>query len=268
MRYDSAEGITVMLVDSNVKFLQYFYKFLKDKLPFNFIVETNGTKALLTADKKPVHLFLMEAKLTEKASGFRTLELIRSDDKLSKIPVVFVSSLRDKTSVAKAKKLGVNDYLHKPIISAEVLDRTIKFVTQYVKFKILLVDYDESIFPHVTKIITERFPYQVEIVTANSAPAGLEIIDTQEINLLLLGNNMPIVNGARMLSMLKDQEKLDKLAVVFVPEELTTQDRYTVAELEIENFAEKPFEPNALIEVMMSALNISPIPKLEDIPLD
>ena len=265
MRYDSAEGITVMLVDSNVKFLQYFYKFLKDKLPFNFIVETNGTKALLTADKKPVHLFLMEAKLTQQVSGYKTLELIKNDDKLKDIPVIFVSALRDKISVAKAMALGVDDYLHKPIIPEEVLDRVVKFIKKSVKFKISLVANDEQYFPRMKSIIQHLFPYKAEVLTANAAPAAMEILDREEINLIIVGNNMPIISGARMLSMLRDQEKLDKLGVVFVPDELSEADRYSVAELEIEHYLEKPFaNPEEFIETVMAALNVPPIPHLND----
>ena len=223
----------------------------------------------MTADKKPVHLFLMEAKLTQQVSGYRTLELIKNDDKLSDIPVIFVSALRDKISVAKAKALGVDDYLHKPIIPEEILDRVIKFLKKSLKFKILYVDSDESLFPRVKSIIQHLFPYKVEVVTANSAPAGMEIIDTQEINLLIVGNNMPIIKGTRMLSMLKDQEKLDKLGVVFLPEELTESDRYAIAELEIEHYAEKPFnQPEEFISTIMAALNVPPIPEFDDLMPD
>ena len=264
MRYDHKDGITIMLVDTNERFLRYFFSFLKLNLPYKIIFEKNGTRALLTADKKPVHLFLMEAKLTPTVSGFRTLELIKNDDKLSKIPVIFVSALRDHISVKKAKALGVDDYLHKPIIPEEILDRVTKFINQSVKFKVLYVDSDESLFPRVKRIIHDLFPYKVEVVTANSAPAGLEIIDSQEINLLICGNNMPIVSGTRMLAMLKDQEKLDKLAVVFIPEELSLIDRETIADLEIENYAEKPFNnPDELIQAMISALNV-PLPPVID----
>ena len=266
MRYDAKSGITVMLVDTNEKFLQYFYRFLKTKLPYKFIFEKNGTRALLTADKKPVHLFLMEAKLTPQVSGFKTLELIKNDDKLSDIPVIFVSALRDKISVAKAVALGVDDYLHKPIIPDEVLDRVVRFINKSIKFKILYVDSDESLFPRVTSIIKHLFPYQAEVITVNSAPAGMEVIDTQEVNLLIVGNNMPIIKGTRMLSMLKDQEKFDDLAVILLPEELTEADRYAVAELEIEHYAEKPFnKPDELISTMMAALNVPPVPVFDDL---
>ena len=269
MRYDAKDGITVMLVDTNEKFLQHFFRFLKTKLPYKFIFEKNGTRALLTADKKPVHLFLMEAKLTPQVSGYRTLELIKNDDKLSDIPVIFVSALRDKISVSKAMALGVDDYLHKPIIPEEVLDRVVKFLKKSLKFKILYVDSDESLFPRVKSIVQHLFPYQAEVVTANSAPAGMEIIDTQEVNLLIVGNNMPIIKGTRMLTMLKDQEKLDKLAVVLLPEELTEADRYAVAELEIEHYAEKPFnKPEEFISTIMAALNVPPIPFLDDLMPD
>ena len=266
MRYDAKDGITIMLVDTNEKFLQHFFYFLKKKLPWKFIFEKNGTRALLTADKRPVHLFLMEAKLTPQVSGYKTLELIKQDEKLSETPVIFVSALRDKISVAKAMALGVDDYLQKPIIPEEVLDRVVKFIKESVKFKILLVDHDEQYFPRMKSIIQHLFPYQAEVLTANAAPAAMEIIDREEINLVIVANNMPIISGVRMLSMLRDQEKLDKFGIVFVPDEdLSEADRHAVAELEIEHYLEKPYQnPEEFIQTVMAALNVPPIPHLND----
>jgi len=266
MRYDVRDGITIMLVDTNEKFLQHFFHFLKKKLPWKIIFEKNGTRALLTADKKPVHLFLMEAKLTPTVSGFKTLELIKNDDKLSEIPVIFVSALRDNSSVSKAISLGVDDYLHKPIIPEEVFDRVVKYIKKSVRFKILLVDNDESLFPRMKSIIQHLMPYKCEILTANAAPAAMEIIDREEINLVIVSNNMPIISGVRMLSMLKDQEKLDNMGVIFIPdEELSESDRHAVADLEIEHYLEKPFaNAEEFIQTVMAALNAPTIPTFDD----
>ena len=263
MRYDANEGITIMLVDANEKFLQHLMHFLKKNLPYNIICEKNGTNALLTAEKTPVHLFLMEAKLTRQVSGFETLALIKDDEKLSKIPVIFISSLRDPVSVNRAKALDVDAYLYKPIVPKQIFDYVVKYIKKTVAFKILYVDSDTSLFPRVTNIVKNLLPYQVEIFTAESALEGMGIIDANEINLLICGNNMPIVSGVRMLEMLKEQEKLNEMGVVFLPEELSTADRYSLAGLEIENYAEKPFsKPDEFISTVMAALNVPPIPDM------
>lgn len=269
MRYDAQSGITIMLVDANEKFLQHLMNFLKKNLPYNVICEKNGTNALLTAEKKPVHLFLMEAKLTKQVSGFETLELIKNDERFSKIPVIFISSLRDPVSVNRAKSLDVDAYLYKPIDKRQVFDYVVKYINKNVKFNVLYVDSDNSLFPRVKNIIEQLFPYKVEVFTAESALEGMEIINSQEINLLICGNDMPIISGVRMLSMLKEQEKLNEMGVIFVPNELDMAERYALAELEIEHYAEKPFEnPNEFIETIMSALNISPISEHNSLILD
>ena len=265
MRYDAKSGITIMLVDTNKKFLQYFHTFLKSNLPWNFIFEENGAHALLTAEKKPVHMFLMETKLTPAADGIKTLQNIRNNELLAKIPVVFVSAMRDKGTIARARAAGMDEYFHKPIREDAILESVIKHITNTVKFKVLVVDSDEKIFPVVKDIITRNFPYKIEVVTATSAFTGMEIIDTQEINLLIVGNNLPVVNGVRMLNMLRDKNQLARLPVVFVPDdEIELEDRYQIAELGIEHFAEKPFHSHALIESMMAALNVPPIPMSEE----
>ena len=270
MRYDAKSGITIMLVDSNEKFLQHFLQFLKSKLPYNFIVETNGAQALVTAEKTPVHLFLMEAKLSKQISGFETLELIKSNEKFSNTPVIFVSSLRDPESFNKAKALGVDAYLHKPIDKRKVFDYVVSYIKKTVKFKILYADSDTSLFPRVESIAKNFLPYQVEVLTAESAVEAMSIIDAQEINLLICANDMPVITGVRMLEMLKEQGKLDNLGVIFIPsEELSTAERYSLAGLEIEHYAEKPFkDQNEFVDTMMTALNITAIPAFNDFVLE
>ena len=270
MRYDAKSGITIMLVDSNEKFLQHFLQFLKSKLPYNFIVEKNGTQAIVTAEKTPVQLFLMEAKLSKQVSGFETLELIKSNDKLKNTPVIFVSSLRDPESFNKAKALGVDAYLHKPIDKRKVFDYVVGYIKKTVKFKILYVDSDSKLFPRVENIAKHLLPYPVEVVTADSAMDAMAIIDTQEINLLICGNDMPVVTGVRMLEMLRDQNKLDDLGVIFLPsDDLSTTERYSLAGLEIEHYAEKPFkDANEFIDTIMAALNVTAIPAYNDFVLE
>lgn len=264
MRYDSNTGITIMLVDTNEKFLQFFQQFLSENLPYKFISEKSGTHALLTANQKPVHLFLMESKLAQPFNGLKVLELIRNDDKLAKVPVIFVSALRDKVTIAKAKSAGAAEYFFKPIKEAEIIKSVVKYLKKSVKFTVLVVDDDERSFYFLKNTIQSRFPYGAEVITVNSALTGLDIIDAQEINLLICGNNMPTVNGVRMLEMLRSRGQLENLPAIFVPENLSDDDRFTLAELGIENYLEKPFQPKKLIENMMQALNVPPPPMFEE----
>ena len=264
MRYDANKGITIMLVDTNEKFLQYFQQFLCNNLPYNFIPVNNGSLALLKAEEIPVHMFLMETKLTPAVNGFRTLELIRNNEKLSKVPVCFVTAMRDKATAAKAIAAGVDDYLKKPVKESEVLKSIIKLIKKSISFKILIVDNDEKIFPEIKRILALKFPYKVEILTTTSALTGLDIIDEQEIHLLILGNNMHTVNGTRMLGMLESRGKLETLPVIFFPDDLKIEERHQIVDFGIEFFAEKPLRPRDFIETTMQALNVSPIPIFDD----
>ena len=264
MRYDVSNGLTVMLVDTNEKFLKYFQQFLSENLPYKIIAEKSGTQALLTANHQPVHLFLMETKLAKPVTGFKMLELIRNDNKLAEVPVIFVSALRDKATVAKAKAAGVEEYLFKPVRESEAIKSVVKIIKQSVKFTVLVVDADEKMFPYTKVMLSSRFPYKVKVITTNSAFTGLDIIDAQEINLLILGNNMEVINGVRMLEMLQSRDQLEKLPVVFVPENLEMEDRYKIAELGIEHYAEKPFRANDLVKTMLDALNVPPPPIFEE----
>lgn len=268
MRYDAKNGITILLVDSDEKFLRMLYFILKKKLPYHIIAERSATRGLLKSDKIPVHLILTAINMP-KIDGFRMLTLIHNDEKLVNVPVIFVTERRDQQSVVKAIEAGVDDYIKKPVIPEEIIERCVQFIKKSVTFNVLVVDGDEKIFPDIIEMIQVGFPYQTKIFTANSAPAGLEIIDTNEVNLLILGNNMPIVSGVRMLDLLNDKEQLEKLSVVFMPDDLNVEERHRIAELGIEFFAERNiFQPEWFGEICMDALNLKPPPEFDDLSPD
>src|ERR1051326_7173358 len=54
-------------------------------------------------------------------SGYDLLERLRTDPRLTAVPVIFVSALTDATNVERGQKLGVDHYLVKPYTSKQLL---------------------------------------------------------------------------------------------------------------------------------------------------
>src|SRR6202046_3135356 len=81
-----------------------------------------GRLALEAAIRNPPDLVLLDIDMPEM-SGFRVCELLKSDDKLAAIPVIFLSALSDSGDKVRAFQCGGVDYVTKPFQVDEVQAR-------------------------------------------------------------------------------------------------------------------------------------------------
>lgn len=81
-----------------------------------------GRLALEAAARNPPDLILLDINMPEM-SGFRVCELLKSDEKLAPIPVIFLSALSDAGDKVQAFQCGGVDYVTKPFQVDEVQAR-------------------------------------------------------------------------------------------------------------------------------------------------
>jgi two-component system sensor histidine kinase/response regulator len=81
-----------------------------------------GRLALEAAARNPPDLILLDINMPEM-SGFKVCELLKSDEKLARIPVIFLSALNDASDKVHAFQCGGVDYVTKPFQVDEVQAR-------------------------------------------------------------------------------------------------------------------------------------------------
>ncbi|MBW4688203.1 MAG: response regulator [Komarekiella atlantica HA4396-MV6] len=74
-------------------------------------------------------LVLLDLKMPRK-SGFEVLEWMRQQPELKRLPVIVLTTSKEKTDIHKAYDLGVNSYLVKPIAFND-LTAMVKLVDAY-----------------------------------------------------------------------------------------------------------------------------------------
>lgn len=79
----------------------------------------SGATALKVLEKQRPDLILLDVEMPE-ISGIDLIKIIKSDENLSDIPVIFLTALNDAASKTQGLKLGAADYIHKPV-NAEAL---------------------------------------------------------------------------------------------------------------------------------------------------
>lgn len=117
---------TVLVVDDNFdhRFLtKRALKPLEQEGRVAVIVAEDGESALEKLAARPLpDLVLMDIKMPRR-DGFEVLGDLRRDPETSKLPVVMFTSSENKTDVERARVLGANAYLTKPLDAREFQDK-------------------------------------------------------------------------------------------------------------------------------------------------
>jgi len=121
----------ILLVEDNpddVELTQLAFK--KNNFGNDIIVVDDGQKAIdfLIEDRENgidkygyPELILLDLKLP-KLNGHEVLKVIKSTDKLKRIPVVILTSSQQEEDIIKGYDLGANSYVRKPVDFQDFLD--------------------------------------------------------------------------------------------------------------------------------------------------
>lgn len=92
---------------------------------FDVVVAENGKKALEVARDRTPHLILLDLVMPEM-DGFETLQTLKADDNLKRVPVIVLSNLGQDSDIDKAKQLGAKDYFIKSNVSIQKVVEIVK----------------------------------------------------------------------------------------------------------------------------------------------
>lgn len=106
-------NMDILLVDDNPINLKVLHDSLKG-LDCKVYIASDGEDALSILDKTTPSLAILDIMMPGM-SGFELCEKMKEQERLSNVPVVFITALNDTESEAKAFDLGAVDFITKPI---------------------------------------------------------------------------------------------------------------------------------------------------------
>ena len=115
----------VLVVDDEVEVVEFLKSFLKRK-GAEVATANNASEAVEAFNREKPQLVLLDVRMSGE-DGFFVLQKIR--EATSETKVIMITAREDKAAIIKAKKLGAEDYLVKPI-EMEMLD---SIISQYIK---------------------------------------------------------------------------------------------------------------------------------------
>lgn len=181
-------------------------------------------------------------------SGIDAVEKLRSITG-ERTPVVFVSSRSDMTARLRAFRAGGDAYFTKPADPAGLVQKLDELVTAQSKksHRILVVDDDADLGNYFKQVLeTEGMVVQVLTKPLNVIQEVMQF----EPDLVLLDLTMPHVDGFELAGVLRQENKLVDLPIVFLTGVTDPAARSKADTLGVNGFLSKPVDDAQLIRVV------------------
>lgn len=114
------DKMRILVIDDNTVNLATVEQELKDK--YEIIPMLSGRRAIKYLYREKVDLILLDVQMPIM-DGVDTLKEIRTQENGVTVPVIFLTSKKDKMTVVEGARLGIMDYITKPVDSDELNNR-------------------------------------------------------------------------------------------------------------------------------------------------
>jgi len=113
--------LTILAVDDNSISLATIEQELRGS--YEVVALNSGLRALqYLKQKTPPDLILLDVQMAP-LDGIETLRRIREMETCQEIPVIMLTSQREKQTIVESSKLGINDYVLKPFKTQDLHER-------------------------------------------------------------------------------------------------------------------------------------------------
>lgn len=127
--------IKVIVIDDDSSVLVFMRRILQKVFDFEVVEARDGIEALEVMEKENPQIAFLDITMPNM-DGYQFLQQIRSQEKYKEFPVIVITAANDRTILSKFLKLGIDDYLLKPMIYDEAKFRLKKSLAPILaKFK-------------------------------------------------------------------------------------------------------------------------------------
>ena len=110
--------------------------------------------------------------------------------------------------------------------------------------KVLVVD-DSALIHQMYKMVLMR--YRCQVIDALNGQEALDKLEkNQDVNLMLVDINMPLMNGLEFIQKVKSAGKFDAIPIIIVSTEGKEEDTQRGLAMGAKGYVKKPFQPSEL----------------------
>ncbi len=96
----------------------------------------------------------------------------------------------------------------------------------------------------------------VDIVEAQDGMDGLRKVSSDHFDLALIDINMPVMDGLKLISLMRGEESLKDIPIVVITTEGADEDRQRALNLGADEYLTKPIQANKVLSVARGLLKL------------
>jgi diguanylate cyclase (GGDEF)-like protein/PAS domain S-box-containing protein len=245
----------ILIVDDVRENLHALMNILRDK--YAITAATNGEKAIELAQREPhPDLILLDIKMPGM-DGYSVLSHLKANPVTAEIPVIFVTALAEAADEARGLKLGVADYITKPV-NPELLHLRVGTQLELRRHRrspeLFDIAKTGGPLPVPTLLVVDDIPENIHellealkddyrIVVARSGARALELVDgVTPPDLVLLDIVMPEMDGLEVCRRIKASPQGNRIPVIFVTVVDATREKVKGFDEGGADYITKPFD--------------------------
>lgn len=208
-----ADKQTILVVDDEQDLLDLIEYNLK-KEGFDVLKAEDGKEGIKMARKHSPDLILLDIMMP-KMDGLEAVEVIRNDEELKRIPIIFLTARGDEKTEVEGLNKGGDDYITKPISTTKLISRIKAVLRRFENNE----EFTNSLEVHDLKIDKDRYivtqgeeEFQLprkefELLFFLASRKG-KVMDRQTLLNQVWGDNIYVVDRTIDVHVRKIREKL------------------------------------------------------------
>jgi PAS domain S-box-containing protein len=214
----SVPGGTILLVEDDADIARLIAQYLS-RSGHTVHIAPDAATALELARRNRFDLITLDVVLPD-IDGFSLLDVLRDASNNQRVPVMMLSMLPDDGS---AEAHGANDYMEKPVLETELMERISRLLVTNQVQTVLVADDDDDLRKVITREL-ERLGHRT--VEAADGRQAIERVYEQPVDLILLDVRMPRMDGIVTLEALRASPHTRDIPVILMTgDELVLQGR-------------------------------------------
>ncbi len=223
----------VLVVDDDENVNMFISRLLTKKFKCEVSWAKNGLEALsLVKGFKPEVVFLDVTMPV--MNGVETLGALRADSDTKSLPVIMLTAVSEKNVVAEIMKLGVFDYMLKPLIYdttfiriKEIFERIKKAEEEKLKSirskpeekqtssqneNLLMVGGDIEL----KKYLRAKLQRYFTVIETETGVEGLRLFLSERPSVVIVGDSIPLLNENLLLQKIRANSMRNEIKVIYV----------------------------------------------------
>ena len=127
---DARSKKTILLVEDDSDLVELVTHWL-ERDGYTVCSTADGRDALAQLGADPLPDLVLLDVMIPHVTGFEVLQKLRAESRTRDLPVVMMTSFSRERDVARGRELGANDYIIKPLMELDFLDRVARALGEH-----------------------------------------------------------------------------------------------------------------------------------------